>query len=464
MKKTLRLAYVMLAVAFALAVGAFAAPDKIEVLLNGEVVSFTDAEPRIVDSRTFIPFRAVFNALGFADNDITFDGATRTVSAKKGDTVISLVIGEKKLTRTVGSKTDAIVTDVAAFIDPALGRTYVPVRFVAESLGCNVGWDADDRTVLIDDVKALIAGNNDNYSIIKGIIGFYSDFADKNLTMKGTVSSQVTSNETNLKLDGTFDTLTSANAMQMDMILKPSGSIAPNGTAVPITSVLPPELNIGMRYDLSSGKVSLKSNELLAMLMGNGADFSGNTWMQLDLNKLLEQTDNPVILGQLSTMMSEDILAEILGSIPLDNRNFTAKDILSTFADGKFVKNGDKYTLTRTFDIDQKAKQKAEIGVACTMTGGKVSNYEMSFKIFEDEKHSVTVTVKGSSIALKVTLAADMADTVETKIAVEVDCTIASTDKAPVGTPPAGELVIDLTGMLNSNTGGTIPGIGGLAA
>jgi len=74
----------MLAVAFILAVGAFAAPDKIEVLLNGEVVSFTDAEPRIVDSRTFIPFRAVFNALGFADNDITFDGATRTVSAKKG--------------------------------------------------------------------------------------------------------------------------------------------------------------------------------------------------------------------------------------------------------------------------------------------------------------------------------------------------------------------------------------------
>lgn len=518
MKKTLRLAYVMLAVAFILAVGAFAAPDKIEVLLNGEVVSFTDAEPRIVDSRTFIPFRAVFNALGFADNDITFDGATRTVSAKKGDTVISLVIGEKKLTRTVGSKTDVIVTDVAAFIDPALGRTYVPVRFVAESLGCNVGWDADDRTVLIDDVNTLIASNAKDFSIMKGIMdnitGFYTNISgnshDGNIAIKGTASTQVTSDEANVKLDGTFEGLTGSNASQMDMNLKASGTIAANGVSTPITSVVPSEFNIGMRYDRTSGKFSFKANELFAMLMGNeGIDVNGNMWMQFDLNKLLEQIDNPAILEQLSAMTAEDVLAEILGTIPLDDRNFTAKDVLSIFADSKFVKNGDKYTLTRVFDTDPKV----EIKITCTMSGGKVSDYEMSLKAFNndgtascnvkggnssfkftfdfdiddikiaalvdcsmsggkmsnldvsfkvnDYENSMLLTIKYGSNAFKFVVSFDM-DGI--KLSATVDGTYSATDKVPVGTPPAGEFVIDMTDMLNSNTGGAIPDLGGLAA
>lgn len=40
--------------------------------------------------------------------------------------------------------------DQKPFIDNSTGRTYVPVRFVAEALGAKVDWIADTRTVVIE--------------------------------------------------------------------------------------------------------------------------------------------------------------------------------------------------------------------------------------------------------------------------------------------------------------------------
>ena len=40
--------------------------------------------------------------------------------------------------------------DTAAFIDATEGRTYVPIRYLAEALGYNVGWDETTQTVTLD--------------------------------------------------------------------------------------------------------------------------------------------------------------------------------------------------------------------------------------------------------------------------------------------------------------------------
>lgn len=39
--------------------------------------------------------------------------------------------------------------DQKAFVDNSVGRTYVPVRFVSEALGCNVSWDDKTQTAKI---------------------------------------------------------------------------------------------------------------------------------------------------------------------------------------------------------------------------------------------------------------------------------------------------------------------------
>ena len=50
----------------------------ISVQLNGEMVPFTDVVPEVVDQRTFLPFRAVLEAMGA---EVDYDAATSTVTA-----------------------------------------------------------------------------------------------------------------------------------------------------------------------------------------------------------------------------------------------------------------------------------------------------------------------------------------------------------------------------------------------
>lgn len=74
---------------------------------------------------------------------ITWDGNTRTVIAKKENTEITLKLDSKQA--TVNGKTIALDAPACSIN----GRTMVPVRFVSESLGCEVNWDKNSKTVNI---------------------------------------------------------------------------------------------------------------------------------------------------------------------------------------------------------------------------------------------------------------------------------------------------------------------------
>ena len=167
MKKLLRLLALTAVVALSLCATALAADtDAPAVLVNGQAVEFADAAPQIVDGRTYIPLRATFTALGFADEDITWDGETRTATAVKDGLTITLTEGEKSVTVTKDEESETLETDAAAYVDAATGRTLVPLRFVAQAAGCNVGWDSNARTAIIDDTAAILAANTETYSLM----------------------------------------------------------------------------------------------------------------------------------------------------------------------------------------------------------------------------------------------------------------------------------------------------------
>lgn len=115
-------------------------PD-IGVNVNSKRVYF-DTQPQIQSGRTLVPLRAIFEALGASVN---WDGATRTVSAQKGNTQIKMTIGNSTFYVNGVSKT----LDVPPMI--ADGRTLVPVRAIGESFGCNVSWDQSLRLVTVND-------------------------------------------------------------------------------------------------------------------------------------------------------------------------------------------------------------------------------------------------------------------------------------------------------------------------
>ncbi len=104
----------------------------------------TDVPPVIVDGRTLVPVRAIFEKLGASVN---WDANIQTVTAVSGEKTITL-----KLNDTSAYVNNELKTlDVPAQIVD--GRTMVPARFVDESLGCQVLWDANTQTVNVNTVS-----------------------------------------------------------------------------------------------------------------------------------------------------------------------------------------------------------------------------------------------------------------------------------------------------------------------
>lgn len=99
-----------------------------------------DVPPVIVEGRTLVPVRAIFEALGA---EVNWDGTSGTATATKGATTVAV---------QVGSAT-AYVNGVATQLDvPAQtidNRTLVPARFVSEALGADVQWNSTTETVSI---------------------------------------------------------------------------------------------------------------------------------------------------------------------------------------------------------------------------------------------------------------------------------------------------------------------------
>ncbi len=112
---------------------------KTEYTVNGETKTM-DVAPIIRNDRTMLPVRYVGEALGA---EIGWDGATSTATLKTADTEIKITVGAAEA--LVNGK--AVPLDSPAFIESS--RTYMPVRFVAETLGGAVAWDAATSTATI---------------------------------------------------------------------------------------------------------------------------------------------------------------------------------------------------------------------------------------------------------------------------------------------------------------------------
>ncbi len=117
--------------------------DEIMVYVNNKKVEF-DQKPVILNSRTLVPFRKIFEALG-AQVLWRDEKGIQQATAVKDNKTISFVIGEKTI---VVDKTKTVPLDVAPQIMSS--RAMVPLRALSENLGLSVQWDNDNRTITIN--------------------------------------------------------------------------------------------------------------------------------------------------------------------------------------------------------------------------------------------------------------------------------------------------------------------------
>jgi len=119
------------------------ADGEINVAINGQAVVFEDQTPAIVDGRTLIPVRGVFEALGF---EVGWDDGTETATLTSEAYTVVIVVGQGWFTvNGIGGVGTSL--DVPAQIIG--GRTMLPIRAVLESVNYYVDWNEATRTVVI---------------------------------------------------------------------------------------------------------------------------------------------------------------------------------------------------------------------------------------------------------------------------------------------------------------------------
>ncbi|WP_165000354.1 stalk domain-containing protein [Anaerophilus nitritogenes] len=120
---------------------------NISIQVDGKVIH-TDTQPYLENGRTFVPIRFISNALGV--ENIQWIEKTNTAIIQNNNSTISLPLHSRT----------AIIDDKSISLDAPIniynGRTFVPIRFIAETFNCTVTWNSEKYIVSIQTKK-----NND---------------------------------------------------------------------------------------------------------------------------------------------------------------------------------------------------------------------------------------------------------------------------------------------------------------
>lgn len=130
--------------------------DRVNVRINGERIHFLGPQPREINGHTYVPLRGVLEHLGA---NLNWEPDTERIVAMNGDTEIALTIGSRI------AKVDG--RSVRMDVPPIMiaGRAMVPLRFMSEALGAEVGWSEATNTVLINtEAPMATAGMGDDRS------------------------------------------------------------------------------------------------------------------------------------------------------------------------------------------------------------------------------------------------------------------------------------------------------------
>lgn len=123
------------------------ASDDVKIYINGVRLN-SESNAYIENGRTMVPARSIFEALGA---NVIWDQSKNTVTAKKDNVTVKLIIGEK------GFTVDSQKREMDAVPVIINGTTYVPARAVSQAFGADVAWMESIRAVSVttDGVSVL---------------------------------------------------------------------------------------------------------------------------------------------------------------------------------------------------------------------------------------------------------------------------------------------------------------------
>ena len=154
-----------------------------KMLVNGkwlEIDPGKNTVPVLKNARTMLPIRALIESMG---GTVDYVSGEQKITVKWNGKTVCVWIGKTNYTVDGVKKT----MDVAPYYSDT-GRTMIPMRFIIESLGCDIAWDGDTYTAT---VSYLLDNDNfypptppeDSVQTWSGI--WYTDRGKLNLTQNG---------------------------------------------------------------------------------------------------------------------------------------------------------------------------------------------------------------------------------------------------------------------------------------
>ncbi|MBP1990882.1 C40 family peptidase [Paenibacillus eucommiae] len=124
----------------------YASPaDEVKVQVNDELVSFPDAQPFLEkDSVLQVPLRFLSEKLGYEVEWSMIGTDQVSIKLKNKEQTIDLSTGGN---HAIVNGSPESLDGMAIFSE---GRTYVPLRFIAETFGSPVRWDSDNQIAIIE--------------------------------------------------------------------------------------------------------------------------------------------------------------------------------------------------------------------------------------------------------------------------------------------------------------------------
>ncbi len=116
------------------------AATAVRVTVNGRAV--TSGKARIVNSTTYVPFRAFANEV-LPGSSVSWKASTRTATMRSGNTTVTATVGKSGVTLN-GSPISSSAKNLLIG-----GTLFVPVRPMAKSLGYSVSWNAKTFTAVL---------------------------------------------------------------------------------------------------------------------------------------------------------------------------------------------------------------------------------------------------------------------------------------------------------------------------
>lgn len=470
-----------------LACGALAAEGDISVQLDGQNLTFTDAVPQVKDQRTFLPFRAVFEAMG-----AEVDNEGNTITAVRGDKTLSMTVGSAEATVTEQGVTTSISMDVAPYVDASTWRTYVPVRFAAQAFGCAVGWDQAAQTAVIVDTEKLVteAMADKSYTYLEKLAAMGEKYKTGIWNMEAALNADyeipsILGGEPTplLNMDGTVKGVMADNAkldmtmnMKMDVdgiVAMAQGMLGGQLTAeeqARFDALKTDGVDVAVRGDINTGKLYMNMDlgVLGTAMAGSGLD--ADAWYELDMAALMEQAG--MDWGELMAMTENaDTLDTLVSALAAAQPNDAANGynelkksfdgLFAAFADDHFQLWGSKVPYnfgSCSTHYDLPSSDGFNVGMDLLLTfvsehDHTLKGYELTFTM-----NNGTATAEGSPVTMTMTISMDADGKMNAEIEMDMgnmitmhmtmDGSYAPGTTAPVVTPPEGAKIVPFTEMM----------------